>query len=68
MTVQDLINELVKYDKNLPVCIDDYMGFCEINEETVKVQQKEMITFPYTNDDVIKYINLENMDPDKPLF
>ena len=58
MTVNDLINELSKYDPNLPVCINDYMGFVEANEETIKVQPAVYICFPYGKNDRFTYINL----------
>lgn len=60
MKVKDLIHELEKYDPNLPVCIDDYMGFVEANEETIKVEKKKYITFPFTNTDEFEYINLRS--------
>lgn len=60
MTVGDLIKELRKYDKNLPICIDDYMGFVEANEETIKVSKHKYITFPYTENDEFEYVNLKS--------
>lgn len=59
MTVKDLIDELKKYDENLPVCIDDYMGFVEADEKTIKVEHKKYICFPFTNCDEFNYINLK---------
>ena len=59
MTVKDLIKELIKYDLNTPVCIDDYMGFVEANGETIKVEKKKYITFPFTDNDEFNYINLK---------
>ena len=58
MTVQDLIDKLRRYDPKLPICIDDYMGFVEAYEETIKVEQKNYISFPFTEDDKFQYINL----------
>lgn len=62
MTVKDLIIELQKYDENLPICIDDYMGFVEATEKTIKVEYKKYITFPFTNNDEFNYINLTNAE------
>lgn len=58
MTVRDLIKELEKYDGNLPVCIDDYMGFVEMNENTIEVERKKYVTFPFTDNDEFVYVNL----------
>lgn len=59
MTVKDLITELEKYDADLPICINDYMGFIEASEETIKVEYKKYICFPFTNSDEFNYINLK---------
>ena len=59
MTVNDLIIQLEKYDPDLPVCIDDYMGFVESNEETIKIEKKRYITFPFTDNDEFDYVNLK---------
>ena len=59
MTVKDLINELEKMPPDLPVCIDDYMGFIEANEKTIKVEKKSFICFPFTEIDEFKYVNLK---------
>lgn len=58
MTVNDLINELAKYDPNLPVCINDHMGFIEATEHTIEVEHKKYICFPFTDNDEFNYINL----------
>lgn len=58
MTVEDLIKELRKYDENLPICIDDYIGFVEATEKTIKVEHKKYITFPFSDGDEFNYINL----------
>lgn len=60
MTVNDLINELAKYDPDLPICINDYMGFIEATEKTIKVEHKKYICFPFTNTDEFNYINLRS--------
>lgn len=60
MTVRDLINRLKKMPQDWPVCIDDYMGFVEANEETIKVEKKKYITFPFTATDEFEYINLKS--------
>ena len=59
MTVEDLINKLKIYDSKLPVCIDDYMGFVEAQEETIEVEHKSYVCFPFTNSDKFEYINLK---------
>ena len=64
MTVKDLITELQKYDENLPICINDYMGFIEAFENTIKVEKKKYITFPFTDCDEFNYINLRGNEYD----
>lgn len=58
MTVAELIKKLSKYNPNLPVCINDYIGFIEITEKTIDVEKKKYITFPFTSHDEFEYINL----------
>ena len=60
MTVKGLITELEKYDMDLPVCINDCMGFVEATEETIKVEHKKYICFPFSDCDEFNYINLKN--------
>ena len=62
MTVRDLINKLSKYDLDLPICINDYMGFVETNEECIQIEQKEYQCFPFTENDRFKYINLKSIE------
>jgi len=64
MTVSDLIQELQKYDGNLPICINDYMGFVEASENSIKVEKKKYITFPFTDTDEFNYINLKGQEFD----
>lgn len=64
MTVSDLIQELQKYDGNLPICINDYMGFVEASEKSIKVEKKKYITFPFTDTDEFNYINLKGQEFD----
>jgi len=64
MTVKDLIKELEKYDAELPICINDYMGFVEANEEIIQVEHKKYITFPFTKNDEFAYINLKSKEFD----
>ena len=59
MTVQNLIDKLSQYDPKLPVCIDDYMGFVEAHEETIEIECKSYVCFPYTDYDKFEYINLK---------
>ena len=59
MTVEDLINKLKIYDPKLPVCIDDYMGFMEAYEESIKIERKSYVCFPFTDTDRFEYINLK---------
>ena len=58
MTVGDLVNELQKFDADLPVCIDDNMGFVEANEKTIDVEYKKYRCFPFTKSDEFMYVNL----------
>ena len=64
MRVKDLIHELEKYNPDLPVCINDYMGFAEVYEKTIEVAQHKYITFPFTENDEFNYINLKGIDDD----
>ena len=58
MTVKDLIEKLQLYDPKLPICINDYMGFVEAYEESIKIERKNYICFPFTENDRFEYINL----------
>lgn len=64
MTVGDLIEKLKTYDKKLPICINDYIGFVEAYEESIKVERKNYICFPFTDDDKFEYINLRSKEFD----
>lgn len=64
MTVKELINELKEFDENLPICIHDYMGFVEANEETITVEKKRYICFPFTENDTFVYVNLKSNETD----
>ena len=64
MTVSDLTQELQKYDGNLPICINDYMGFVEASENSIKIEKKKYITFPFTDTDEFNYINLKGQEFD----
>ena len=64
MTVGDLIEKLKPYDKKLPICINDYMGFVEAYEESIKVERKKYVCFPFTDDDKFEYINLKSKEFD----
>lgn len=64
MLVKDLIDELKKMPQDWPVCIDDYMGFVEAYEESIKVERKNYICFPFTEDDKFEYINLRGINND----
>ena len=59
MTVGDLIDKLKVYDKKLPICIDDYMGFVEAYEDSIEVERKQYVCFPFTENDKFEYINLK---------
>lgn len=61
MTVRDLINKLEEMPQDWPICIDDYMGFVEANEESIKVEKKKYITFPFTDNDRFEYVNLKGL-------
>jgi len=64
MTVGDLIEKLKAYDKKLPICINDYMGFAEAYEESIIVERKKYVCFPFTDDDKFEYINLRSNEYD----
>ena len=64
MTVKDLIDRLQKYDPKLPICINDYMGFVEAYEETIKIEYKKYRCYPFTENDKFDYINLKGMTHD----
>lgn len=59
MTVACLIEKLKELPQDLPICINDYMGFIEANEDCIQVEQKEYQCFPFTENDRFKYINLK---------
>lgn len=59
MIVKDLIDELKKMPQDWPICIDDYMGFIEVNEKTIEVEKKQYIIFPFTESDKFYYVNLK---------
>lgn len=59
MTVKDLIEELMQYDENLLVCIDDRIGFVDAGEKTIDVEYKKYIMFPFSDIDEFNYINLK---------
>ena len=60
MTVGDLITKLKMYDPKLTVCIDDYMGFVEAYEESIKVERKKYVCFPFSENDKFEYVNLKS--------
>lgn len=60
MTVKELISELEHYDEDLPVCINDYMGFVEATEKTINIEHKKYICFPFGDCDEFNYINLKS--------
>lgn len=62
MTVEQLIEELQKWPQDLPICIDDYMGFVEANEDCIQIEQKVYQCFPFTENDRFKYINLKSIE------
>ena len=64
MTVKDLIEELMQYDENLPICIDDYMGFVEADEKTIDVKKVKYICFPFMECDEFDYISLRSSESD----
>lgn len=64
MRVRDLIHELEKYDPDLPVCINDYMGFAEACEKTIEVAQHKYIAFPFTENDEFSYVSLKSKEFD----
>lgn len=46
--------------QDLPVCINDYMGFVERMEKIIKIEKKQYITFPFTESDKFYYVNLRS--------
>ena len=60
MTVRQLIEKLQQIDGDLPICIDNYMGFAVMNEECIKIERKEYACFPFTKNDRFVYINLKS--------
>ena len=40
------------------------MGFAEVNEETIEVEKKKYICFPFTESDEFEYINLKGLEFD----
>lgn len=60
MTIKELIQKLEEYNPELPVCINDYMGLVEMNEESIKVEKKNYICFPFTETDKFEYVNLKS--------
>ena len=64
MTVKELIEKLQEFDEDLPVCINDYMGFVEASEESIKIEKKRYICFPFTATDSFDYVNLKGQEFD----
>ena len=63
MTVKQLINKLKELPQDLPICIDDYMGFVEANEDCIITERKKYRCFPFTEADEFVYINLKSIEP-----
>lgn len=64
MVVRELIERLSQYDGSTPICINDYMGFVEAYEESIKVEKKRYKCFPFTENDEFEYINLKSLEFD----
>lgn len=62
MTVGELIRKLEQYEEDLPICIDDYMGFVEASEDCIEVSLKNYICFPFTEGDQFPYVNLKSVE------
>ena len=62
MKVYELITELNKYDPDLPICINDYMGFIEATEKTINIENLEYACFPFSETDCFDYINLTSTE------
>ena len=41
------------------------MGFVEAYEESIKVERKQYICFPFTDNDIFEYVNLKSKEFDK---
>lgn len=62
MTVKNLIEELEKWPKDMPVTINDCMEYTEVFYTTIELKKKQYIGFPFTENDKFEYINLEIKD------
>lgn len=58
MTIAELIKELKRFPQDMPICINENMDFVNSFMPTIKVEEKIYTTFPFTELDTFKYINL----------
>ena len=64
MNVGELIERLEKYDKKLPIAVDDDIGFAEAYMENIIIERKKYLCFPFTKNDEFEYVNLRAVDSD----
>ena len=62
MTVAELIKELEQFPQDMPICIGENMDFVNYFMPTIKVEEKVYTTFPFTELDTFKYINLTSVN------
>ena len=62
MTVKDLIEDLSAWPQDLPITINECMDFSESCGETIVINKKQYIGFPFTDKDRFDYISLEIKD------
>ena len=62
MTVAELIKELKQFPQDMPICINENMDFVNSFMPTIKVEEEVYATFPFTEHDTFKYINLTSIN------
>ena len=59
MKVKDLIEKLSTLPQDLPITINNCIDFTELGGNTITIEKKQYICFPYTDSDKFDYINLK---------
>ena len=62
MTVNQLIEKLKEYTEDMPVTINEFMDFYESIEDTITLNKRVYMCFPYSDYDKFTYLNLEIAD------
>ena len=62
MTVKQLIEKLKEYPEDMPVTINECMDFYESIEDTITLNKRVYMCFPYSDNDKFTYLNLEIAD------